>query len=145
MKKQELKDLIKPIVKECIQEALIEEGVLSTIVSEVAKGMQSNLVVEQSRSQRKPRPRRNVEDEEMKAKMREAREAMKAKRQSMMDTIGRDSYNGVDLFEGTEPLKKGGNAGETAMPSVLGEDPSDAGVDISSLMGGASRIWKEMK
>ncbi len=145
MKKSDLKTLIKPIVKECIQEALIEEGVLSTIVSEVAKGMQSNLVVEQPRPQRKPRPRRNAEDEEMKAKMRESRDAMKVKRQSMMDAIGRDSYNGVDLFEGTEPLTKAGQAGQTAMPSVLGDDPSDSGVDISSLLGDASRIWKEMK
>ena len=48
MKKSDLKQLIKPLVKECIHEVLIEEGLLSNVVAEVAKGMQGNLVVEAS-------------------------------------------------------------------------------------------------
>ena len=46
MKKTELKQLIKPLVKECIHEVLLEEGLLSNVVSEVAKGMQGNMMVE---------------------------------------------------------------------------------------------------
>ena len=46
MKKSDLKQLIKPLVKECIHEVLLEEGLLSNIVSEVAKGMQQNVIVE---------------------------------------------------------------------------------------------------
>ena len=46
MKKTDLKQLIKPLVKECIHEVLIEEGLLSNVVSEVAKGMQDNMVME---------------------------------------------------------------------------------------------------
>ena len=46
MKKNDLKQLIKPLVKECIHEVLLEEGLLSNIVSEVASGLQRNLVVE---------------------------------------------------------------------------------------------------
>ena len=46
MKKNDLKKLIKPLVKECIHEVLLEEGLLSSVVSEVAKGLQGNLVVE---------------------------------------------------------------------------------------------------
>ena len=38
MKKSELKTLIKPLVKECIHEVLLEEGLLSNVVAEVAKG-----------------------------------------------------------------------------------------------------------
>ena len=49
MKKADLKKLIKPLVKECIHEVLIEEGVLSNVVSEVAKGMQTNVVVESNK------------------------------------------------------------------------------------------------
>ena len=39
MKKAELKKVIKPLVKECIHEVLLEEGLLSNVVSEVAKGL----------------------------------------------------------------------------------------------------------
>ena len=38
MKKSDLKKLIKPIVKECIAEMLLEEGMLSSLISEVLQG-----------------------------------------------------------------------------------------------------------
>ena len=63
-----------------------------------------------------------------------------------MDAIGKEAYNGVDVFEGTEPMRKAGSPnGSTQMPSVLGDDTGDAGVDISSLIGGASQVWKAIK
>ena len=46
MKKNELKQLIKPLVKECIHEVLIEEGLLANVVAEVTKGMQDALLTE---------------------------------------------------------------------------------------------------
>ena len=42
MKEQELnklKKVLKPLVMECIKEAIFEEGVLSTLVAEIATGM----------------------------------------------------------------------------------------------------------
>ena len=48
MKKSDLKQLIKPLVKECIHEVLIEEGLLSNVVLEVTKGLQGSLMVEQA-------------------------------------------------------------------------------------------------
>ena len=48
MKKTELKEIIKPLVKECIQEVLIEEGLLSNVVSEVVKGLGTQSIVEQA-------------------------------------------------------------------------------------------------
>ena len=45
MKKNDLKKVIKPLVKECINEILIEEGMLSNIVSEVAQGMRAPALV----------------------------------------------------------------------------------------------------
>ena len=58
-----------------------------------------------------------------------------------MDSIGSDAYNGVNLFEGTEATV----ADEVKRGSVDLGNPADSGVDISSLMGGASQIWKAMK
>ena len=38
MKKDELKKVLKPLVKQCINEVLLEEGLLSTVIAEVMKG-----------------------------------------------------------------------------------------------------------
>tara|TARA_A100001391_G_C5039094_1_gene270381 strand:+ start:483 stop:881 length:399 start_codon:yes stop_codon:yes gene_type:complete len=132
MKKADLKQLIKPLVKECIHEVLLEEGLLSNVVAEVAKGMQGNLMMEaqQPTSQPAPRPSNN-----------ESREKINAYRAKLMNSINADAYNGVDLFEGTKPLP---SEQTTAGAPNLG-DAGDSGVDISSLMGNASKIWKAMK
>lgn len=142
MKKSDLKQLIKPVVKECIHEVLIEEGLLSNVVAEVAKGMQGNLVVE---AKQQPRQQTMFEERAEKSPT-QMKQKMEAQRQKLLDAIGRDAYNNVDLFEGTTPTKSAGSPnGAASMPSVLGDDPNDAGVDISSLMGGAKQIWKAMK
>ena len=47
MKKAELKNMLKPLVKECIKECLFEEGVLSSVVSEVVKGMGTTVIKEE--------------------------------------------------------------------------------------------------
>ena len=136
MKKNDLKKLIKPLVKECIHEVLLEEGLLSNVVSEVAKGMQGNLVTETQA----PQPTRARERLPKVDKTKQILE----QRKKMMDAIGTDAYNGVNLFEGTEPLSSH-EATTNAAGSVDLGNPRDAGVDISSIMGGASKIWKAMK
>ena len=143
MKKSDLKQLIKPLVKECIHEVLLEEGLLSNVVAEVAKGMQGNLVVET----RKQQPEQIFnENMKMKRKTDESRQKLKEHRKRLLDAIGADAYNGVNLFEDTTPLKQAGNpTGAPQVPSVLGDDPGDAGVDISSIMGTASKVWQAMK
>ena len=61
-----------------------------------------------------------------------------------MDAINKDAYNGVNLFEGTDALSSYESATPKAGSVDLGS-PADSGVDISSLMGGASKIWQAMK
>jgi hypothetical protein len=143
VKKSDLKQLIKPLVKECIHEVLLEEGLLSNVVAEVAKGMQGNLVVETRKQQPEQIFNENLQ---MKRKTNESRQKLKDHRKKLLDAIGADAYNGVNLFEDTTPLKRATNpTGGPEIPSVLGDDPSDAGVDISSIMGGAAQIWQAMK
>lgn len=143
MKKAELKKLIKPVVKECIQEVLIEEGLLTEVVSQVAAGLSRTQLVENS--EKKSDNTLFNEDLQMKRKAQEVNEKLQAHRKSLLNSIGSDAYNGVDIFEGTQPLRESGTAGESHTPSVLGDNPNDAGVDISSLMGGASKVWKALK
>ena len=143
MNKAQLKKLIKPVVKECIQEVLIEEGLLTEVVAQVASGMSRQPIVEN-----KPKKRNDKlfnEDLQMQRKSREANKKLQEHRKKLLDSIGGDAYNGVDLFEGTTPLNNTGTAGESHKPSVLGDDPSDAGVDISSIMGNAGKIWQAIK
>ena len=143
MNKSQLKKLIKPVVKECIQEVLIEEGLLTEVVAQVASGMSRQPIVEN-----KPKKRNDKlfnEDLQMQRKSREANKKLQAHRKKLLDSIGGDAYNGVDLFEGTEPLRNTGTPGEAHKPNVLGDDPNDAGVDISSIMGNAGKIWQAIK
>ena len=141
MKKSDLKQLIKPLVKECIHEVLLEEGLLSNVVAEVAKGMQGNLMTE---TQQRPPEALFDDNLQMKRKANGTRSKLNEHRKKLMDSIGGDAYNGVNLFEGTEALT-GYEASETKGGSVDLGHPQDAGVDISSLVGGASQIWKAMK
>ena len=137
MKKSDLKQLIKPLVKECIHDVLLDEGLLSNIVSEVAKGMQGDLVVE-------TRTTTDHNHQNIREQKAANNEQKLANRKKLMDAIGSEAYNGVNLFEGTEAM----TAHEAAAPKAgsidLG-DPRDSGVDISSLVGGASRMWSAMK
>tara|TARA_R110000744_G_scaffold339904_4_gene445065 strand:+ start:3185 stop:3616 length:432 start_codon:yes stop_codon:yes gene_type:complete len=143
MKKGDLKNLIKPIVKECIQEVLIEEGLLSNVVSEVVRGMQTvDLVVESGRKTN------HVRTERKQNKSHEGnmphKEKLNERRKKLMESIGSDTYNGIDLFEGTSPLSAKESGGAAAGSIDLG-DPKDSGVDISSLVGNATKLWEMMK
>ena len=113
MKKSEFKEMIK----ESVKEVLVEEGVLKTVISEQAS-------LEAAKKQN---------------------EKLAETRKKMLQAIGKESYGGVDLFEGTTPMKNGGmpdasSGGSSALSDV---DPSDSGVDISSLLGGVD-TWKQL-
>ena len=129
MKKSDLKKVIKPLVKECIHEVLLEEGLLSNVVAEVAKGLQSTTIVEARQS----RP----EAQQMKQSNRQMNEY----KENLLKSIGQDAYNGVDLFEGTQPI----NHAQPAQGQADLGSPRDAGVDISSIVGKSSAIWQALK
>jgi len=139
MKKSDLKKLIKPIVKECIQESLLEDGILSKVISEVVMGLNSNnqLVNEKKEKFIKQEKVVDKNDNKMLGKLKE-------QRQQMLDAIGKDTFNGINLFEGTEPLNSAGQPGDGPSPtSPLGDvDPKDPGVDISSLEGVFGNTWR---
>ena len=140
MKKTDLKKILKPLVKECIQEALLEEGLLSNVIAEVVKGLGAGQqpIVEQKQNDDEINKMQLEEKKKRSQKINETR-------QKMLDAIGNDSYNGVDLFEGTTPLNRAGNPGEAqqAQGALSDVDPSDPGIDISSLMGNAG-VWKQL-
>jgi hypothetical protein len=141
MKKSEFKQLIK----ESVREVLVTEGFLSTIVAEVVKGIGTNVVTEAVVE--KQAPKENPKDREKFKEMRiqEKKNHLLETKKRMLDAIGKEAYGGVNVFEGTTPVKKAGApGGENTPNSALGDvDPSDPGVDITGLLGSAS-AWKQI-
>tara|TARA_B100000683_G_C12436432_1_gene534073 strand:- start:278 stop:697 length:420 start_codon:yes stop_codon:yes gene_type:complete len=139
MKRSELKN----IIKECVKEVLFEEGVLSNLVAEVAFGItkaQQTLVENQVPTQDNSDMIREAREQEQENKRKKLLET----KRKMLDAIGSSKLSNV--FEGTEPLRQGGEPGKTIPHSPMsGRDPSDAGVDISGLFGLAGQRWQQLK
>ncbi len=146
MNKKELKQLIKPLVKECINEVLLQEGVLSSIISEVMIGTQGAVLQEQA-TPAPQKPTRQLEtDEQAMQRIQERQRQASNQKRKLLDAIGKDAYGGVDLFEGTQPLNGGGTAGKTeAQGALSGYAPEDAGVNIDGLLNIAGGSWKKIK
>lgn len=142
MNKDDLRKVLKPLIKECIKEVIFEEGTLSTIISEVVTGLDKPMVVEAKK------PRQQFEtDEQVKARQEKRRLMETQKRKKLLDSIGGDAYNGVNLFEGTEPLHSAGSpsSAPTAQGPLSGVSAQDPGVDISGLFGQkSSAIWDKL-
>jgi len=135
MNKKELKKMLKPLIKECIKEVIFEDGTLSSIISEVIQGVGQPIVEQKQSFPTKQKPQYETEEQ--------ARARLNEQRKKMMDAIGGDAYNGVNLFEGTTPTTA--PADTSAHGPLSGVDPNDAGVDISSVMNKSSAIWSKMK
>ena len=99
MKKSEFKDMIK----ESVKEVLIEEGVLKNVISEVVKAVGS--------AQMEQAPVANQQSftqEVSKEAAKNHHQKLAESKQKMLDAIGKSSFGGVDIFEGTTPMKKAG-------------------------------------
>jgi hypothetical protein len=137
MNKDELKKILKPLVKQCINEVLLEEGILSTVIAEVMKGTASTRIVETKQPKQKPQIDNSAAQETKRKRLLE-------QKRKLLDSIGTDAYNGVNVFEGTTPTRAGPSPGQPQAQGPLSDmAPSDPGVDISSLMGSAHN-WSKM-
>ena len=138
MNKDELKTILKPLIKQCIKEVIFEDGTLSTVISEVVKGLGNPLTESRPLATQSTGKKMSLETKEQaQARRRKLQES----REKVMSSVGRDAYNGVNVFEGLEPMpQKEPSKGQ----ADLG-DPRDSGVDISDLIGNASDIWKAIK
>ncbi len=128
MKLTEFKKVIRPLIKECIKEVILEEGILSNVVSEVARGLNGSLVTESKSS--------GPNEEELRMKA----EALEKERQERIKRLNESARMNVDVFEGTRETI------ESPQGSPLsGVSPGDAGVDISDIVNMAGNKWKHLK
>ena len=137
MNKNELKTILKPLIKQCIKEVIFEDGTLSNIVSEVAKGLGTATVISETTT---PRKKMTLEsDADAKTRRQQKQDILKERKKRMLDSIGKSAYNGVDLFEGTTPAPAQTEQGQGALSGV---DPRDPGVDITKFA--SSGMWKKL-
>ena len=119
MKLDEFKKLLRPMIKNMVKEVLLEEGVLSSIVTEVASG----LLVSENRK----RPQRSEAVEIQRQEL---------EGQKMMEQMKRSRPM---VFENTTP------ATEARPGAPLSDmDPNDPGVDISSIVGMSGGNWTKL-
>lgn len=134
MNKDQLKKVLRPMIKECIKEVIFEEGILANIISEVVRGTSQPLV-----ESRQP----SYEQTQIDYEARER--AQKERRKKLLDSIGSEAYNGVNLFEGTQPLQERRTSTSSPHGSkpLDGIAPNDPGVNLGSL-GVDTRLWAKL-
>ena len=120
MKKSELKELIKPLVKECIEESMkeviVESGLLSKVISEVVKGVESSTITESKK-------------DVMNASKQYSSNDIVEEKKKVIEQIGKTSFNGINIFEG---IKETIPDDITAEP-LRGIASNDKGVDIAGM------------
>tara|TARA_R100001079_G_scaffold93974_1_gene56772 strand:+ start:8481 stop:8891 length:411 start_codon:yes stop_codon:yes gene_type:complete len=133
MNKNQLRKILKPLIKECIKEVIFEDGTLSTIISEVVKGTSSSQIVVKENSH-----------DDNSERFEQKRKQLLEQKRKMLDAIGKDAYNGVDLFEGTTPMPRSqGSSSPHGSKALDGVAPNDPGVDISQF-GMSKQVWKKL-
>ena len=135
MNKKELKTILKPLIKECIKEVIFEEGVLSSVIKEVVKGTSAQVVRETPVSA----PVSTGVDRAKLHNERPSRAKLDENKRKLLDSIGKDAFNGVNIFEDTTPMRT--QQAEAKPGSIDLGDPSDAGVDIGDLFASSGRAW----
>jgi hypothetical protein len=115
MTKSEMKKIMKPLVKECLQEMLLEEGLLSSLINEVNKGNKQIFSESTRRDPEVTSPKKQPQQPQSKPQINEVRK-------KLADSIGKGAY--ASVFEGLEPAPGPGN---------LSVDDGDPGMDLSIL------------
>ena len=131
MKKTELKKALKPLIKEAVREVILEEGMLSNIVTEVARGLSNQRLVAEGITVT-PSVEPSQEDLEEKARRMEAQRQEKIRRLIESSKFG-------DVFKGTKEIVT-----ESGQGALAGVASGDKGVDISGIEALASGKWKAL-
>lgn len=134
MKISKLKEILKPLIIECVKEVIFETGTVSHIVSEVAVGLKSQELISEN-SDKKTSRYNELRNEMLTKVQRNAYEDInvgKIKQPSKVEKIKKNinNFNGMDIFEGTTSLEED-------------ERKANKGADISFLEG-VSKNWGKL-
>lgn len=173
MSKQEIKEVLKPLIEECIKEMILDggeiekvikesifqSGTLSNLIKEVASGL-NNGYIQQAAVQnpvqtqfQQPQQTQHVQQElqnefnfikqQKIALQEEAIRSLEERKRKLESTLG-SNFEGV--FENVNPISNSGNpnGGGASSSPLSGYAPGDAGVDITGIMALSGRNWKNM-
>jgi hypothetical protein len=133
MKKSELTQILKPLIKECIKEILFEDGILSSLITEVAQGLGNITSIQAPVASKQQTP------------IRKSESIIEAKKQLNEVKAGLQKATGLQgIFEGTSPIPSRSNSESSKYGALKDKDPGDAGVNIDGLIkmtGG----WEHLK
>jgi len=119
MNTNEFKKILKPLIEKTVREVLLEQGILSNIVSEVAKGLQGNIVKEDN--------------------LREKERIYERQRQERIKKLNETASIGKSVFDDVAPVKESNGTSPLA-----GVDSSDPGIDISAIQKLSRGKWKAL-
>ena len=137
MNKTDLKKILKPLIKECIREAIFEEGTLSGLITEIAQGLGNiNTTPQIQQVAQSTAPNKQQQSQSI----IEAKKQLNEVKDSLQKATG---LHGI--FEGTKPMPSNGGGQSTKYGALRDKDPGDAGVNIDGLVkmtGGWSHLTK---
>jgi hypothetical protein len=125
MKVSEFKKILKPLIRQTVKEVILDEGLLSGIVSEVAQGLQGSVITEE-------KEKRHISVSEIENSTKHEEE-----RQRRIKKLNESAKIG-DVFKGTRELP------EHSKGALSGMHPEDSGVDITAIQKIASGKWKHL-
>jgi hypothetical protein len=129
MKANEFKKILKPLIKQTIKEVLLEEDILSKVVTEVARGFNHTLVEKQQISHSDITAMKDNKQEELYEKQRQER----IKRLNESSGLGHQVFNNVTQIPETD-----------SKSPLSGIKSNDAGVDISEIEKLSNGKWKTL-
>lgn len=148
MDKNNLKKMIKPLIKECLTEILSEQGLLRLMEENIQakRELIETIVPDEDRDIRpaiRPAIRSAVPEKRIPRTTppqppRQNLAAIQEAKKAMLDKIG---FSGFDPFAGSTPISSAGEVNEGSAPLVH-PDLVDGGIDISQLLGANKQIWK---
>jgi tRNA(His) 5'-end guanylyltransferase len=131
MKKEELKKVLKPVIEECLKELIFEKGVLSSLISEV-QGSSATVIKENKQNN----AYQQKETEFIKKKSQEANNKLLEYKKKLIDSVGKAGYNGVNIFEGVQPIDEAPKENRAAPSAVEVLDPTNTGgINLNAIPG----------
>jgi len=129
MKKEELKKVLKPVIEECIRELIFEKGALSSIINEV-RGSSVQTVIKEDKSYQQK------ETEFIKKKTQETNNKLMEYKKKLIDSVGKAGYNGVNIFEGVQPIDEPPQENKKAPSAIEVLDPGNTGgINLNAIPG----------
>ena len=135
MKANDFKKILKPLIKQTIKEVLFEEGVLSKVVSEVAKGLNTPILEQQHKS---PRASASTTATAIK-EQKKAEQLYEKQRQERIRRLNESTGMSADIFNGTKEIPQ-----ENSYSPLTDSSSTDKGVDISAIEELAAGKWKNL-